>query len=97
MKNILIPSKLTSKEAQTLLDMIPDYEINETGPHTYQVGKPDGVQYTVDTRDQTCTCPDFKFRGRPCKHIIFADYVLTHEGPDDLDRLERIAGVAAVP
>lgn len=25
--------------------------------------------YVVDLNDESCTCPDFEFRGQPCKHI----------------------------
>jgi len=28
-----------------------------------------GVFYVVDRLEKTCTCPDFRFRGRKCKHI----------------------------
>jgi len=29
--------------------------------------------YVVDRRENTCTCPDFRFRGRKCKHIQFVE------------------------
>jgi len=32
-----------------------------------------GVFYTVDRVEKTCTCPDFRFRGRKCKHIQFVE------------------------
>jgi hypothetical protein len=29
-----------------------------------------GSEYTVDMRNPACTCPDFEYRERVCKHII---------------------------
>ena len=34
--------------------------------------------YTVSLRLGTCTCPYFKARGLPCKHLLVADYVAQH-------------------
>ena len=28
------------------------------------------VLYSVDVRNGTCTCPDSRYRGRRCKHIL---------------------------
>jgi hypothetical protein len=35
----------------------------------YQLVKPNGTAYDVDAEFHTCSCPDFGWRGRPCKHI----------------------------
>ncbi|MEM2170013.1 MAG: SWIM zinc finger family protein [Candidatus Bathyarchaeia archaeon] len=32
-----------------------------------------GKFYVVDRFAKTCTCPDFKFRGRKCKHLAFVE------------------------
>ncbi|MEM2111701.1 MAG: SWIM zinc finger family protein [Candidatus Bathyarchaeia archaeon] len=29
--------------------------------------------YTVDLREKICSCPDFTYRGRKCKHLKFAE------------------------
>jgi len=29
--------------------------------------------YVVDRKERTCTCPDFKNRGRKCKHLQFVE------------------------
>jgi hypothetical protein len=31
--------------------------------------------YTIDVRAATCTCPDFQFTGKPCKHLLGATYL----------------------
>jgi hypothetical protein len=39
----------------------------------------DGFTYTgdyiINVRAQTCTCPDFQFTGKPCKHLLGATYL----------------------
>ncbi len=47
------------------------YAVEATGPDTWRLlalqGKRPGASYLI--RHGTCDCPDFLFRGRPCKHI----------------------------
>ena len=47
-------------------------EIEEEVPATVvEVAGSNGNTYQVDTDEQTCTCPGYKFRGQ-CKHIAQA-------------------------
>lgn len=37
----------------------------------------------VMTDDPHCTCPDFEFRGQPCKHIFAVEYTILQQIEDD--------------
>lgn len=51
-------------------------EIRKVGPQTYLVPGCSADTYTVDLREETCTCPDYENRcateGLICKHIYAA-------------------------
>ncbi|WP_047865033.1 SWIM zinc finger family protein [Rubrobacter aplysinae] len=51
-------------------------EIRKVGPQTYLVPGCSADAYTVDLREETCTCPDYQQRcsedGLLCKHIYAA-------------------------
>lgn len=48
---------------------IPSCDIKQTGPQQYQVkSQSNGGTYTVDLAKGSCTCPDYEFRQRECKH-----------------------------
>ncbi len=32
-------------------------------------------EYVINVRAQTCTCPDFQFTGKACKHLLGASYL----------------------
>lgn len=40
-------------------------------PHLHKVEGTLGHEYTVNMKDQTCTCVDFTNRHLPCKHVYF--------------------------
>lgn len=41
-------------------------------------------QYTVDTIEKTCTCPDWQHRGGLCKHLYAALFAEGKISPDEL-------------
>ncbi len=36
--------------------------------------------YLVDLQAETCTCPDFRSRGKPCKHVFAAVIAASRRG-----------------
>ena len=56
----------------------------EHGPDIYRVYSEEGVEYLVDIRTPSCTCPDFMYREADCKHIRRARI---EAGSRDLDAL----------
>jgi uncharacterized Zn finger protein len=70
---------------------------------TYRVESHEkGVFYTVNARKRTCTCPQFRYRGRkaPCKHLVTVlertaggeeviEYVRDHVFVDAVELLEK--------
>lgn len=58
----------------------------EHGPDIYQVYSEEGVEYLVDIRTPSCTCPDFMYREPDCKHIRRARI---EAGRRDLDSLDE--------
>jgi flagellin-like hook-associated protein FlgL len=76
----------------------------EHGPDIYQVYSEEGVEYLVDIRAPSCTCPDFVYREPDCKHIRRARIEagrrdlnsLNEEVQEALDELDdHIANLAA--
>jgi len=46
--------------------------VYEEAPGIYSVSTESGSEYTVDARQLTCDCPDFRYRSETvgtCKHI----------------------------
>ena len=56
----------------------------EHGPDIYRVYSEEGIEYLVDIRTPSCTCPDFMYREADCKHIRRARI---EAGSRDLDAL----------
>lgn len=76
----------------------------EHGPDIYQVYSEEGIEYLVDIRAPSCTCPDFMYRKADCKHIRRARIEagsrdlgsLDEKVQEALDKLdEHIANLAA--
>lgn len=58
----------------------------EHGPDIYQVYSEEGIEYLVDIRTPSCTCPDFMYREADCKHIRRARI---EAGSRDLDAIDE--------
>ena len=66
------PIKHFDKRGRTFVKVSADpFKVKQAVQPSYLktvAGSKPGVTYTVNTQDQTCTCPGFTFRGK-CKHI----------------------------
>lgn len=73
---IFLESLLNECYSKNLINETPSgWSIEKIAEATYKVkGK-----YIVDIGLQTCTCPDFKYRHRECKHILEVDRYLETE------------------
>ncbi len=49
--------------------------IGASGQTTFLVNGSKGAAYTVDPADWSCSCPDYSYRGKGCKHSLAA-YIL---------------------
>ena len=56
-------------------------EIKNLGQMLFEVESftTSGQKYVVDLKEKTCTCPDFRYRGRKCKHIKAVEEKLEEE------------------
>lgn len=72
------------------------------GGDIYSVTTQSGAEYRVDTREERCTCPDYKHRNVCCKHQRRVDFALGEipipAGIDDIDEQlgEHIEGATSV-
>lgn len=58
-----------SVDERTLRALREVMTVLEEADDLYQVVSESGRAYRVDLREPACTCPDFRYRERPCKHI----------------------------
>lgn len=59
---------LTNNRLQAGLKILREGKIQRILNGIYRVQGSHGI-YTVDTIEQTCTCPDWRYRGGLCKHL----------------------------
>lgn len=46
------------------------YWTKQLDEHTVEVNSPECERYEVDTVFETCSCPFFRLRQLPCKHLL---------------------------
>lgn len=95
-----LPDGIDARDRRALTEAM---FVRETAPDLYTV-RTDGGEYVVDTREPACTCPDFQYRERRCKHVRRVELetgvrdasTLAADIDDALDRLDdRLATLAA--
>jgi predicted nucleic acid-binding Zn finger protein len=64
-------------------------KLNANGLYEVQSFRNPSVFYVVDLIAQTCTCPQFKFRGVRCKHIKAVEAIEAESNLTDLTDWER--------
>ena len=67
--------------------VMDSWKTNDSGAYRY-------TRYTVDLNKFTCTCEDFKARGRYCKHLLRLKSVAEEEDREEM-LLARIAEMDA--
>src|SRR5713101_4985723 len=74
----LTPQKVEERKTRGV-EILSNREITENtdGTHSIPGSKP-GTVYNVNLKAQTCTCPDYIYRGRVfCKHLRAVQFLLT--------------------
>jgi len=62
------PDDLDERDVRALTEKMTVIDYNEHGPDMYGVVSGSGNHYTVDTRHDSCDCPDARHRDVHCKH-----------------------------
>ena len=64
--------QLDQRDADALtqyLTVLDDVGLARDAPGLYVVVSESGSEYLVDAREETCSCPDHRYRDIRCKHI----------------------------
>jgi uncharacterized Zn finger protein len=97
---IVLKCPALASRAEAAAGIIAACKIAQDGPSTFTVRGSGDSAYTVDSLDESCTCPDFQHRApeyngaRWCKHHLAALMLRAFARPACVGRRRRITRLA---
>ncbi|MWG36538.1 SWIM zinc finger family protein [Halomarina oriensis] len=64
------PDVASGFERRCLAALTSPMRVTDVAPDLYEVASESGNTYTVDVREQVCSCPQSTYRDIRCKHLV---------------------------